>query len=321
MLAIINDFDRRIAETAEGDLRNVNLDVIQVNVGLKCNQACVHCHVKSSPQRTEMMDWPTMELILSAAKRVNSRLVDITGGAPELNPHLPRFITALREQGLRVQVRTNLTVLLEPGMETMAQFFHDNRVQLVASLPCYLEENVDKQRGRGVFDGSIEALKILNSLGYGRDPELQLDLVYNPIGPYLPPDQASLEVAYRQQLQERFGIQFTRLITITNMPIGRFLSDLHRQGKDERYWKLLSESFNAETVDKLMCKHQIEIDWDGTIYDCDFNLAIKMPVDHGAPKNIRDFDPASLIGRKIATGDHCFGCTAGRGSSCGGALT
>jgi radical SAM/Cys-rich protein len=321
MLEEINDFDKRVAETFNDDLRNASLDIIQVNVGLKCNQACVHCHVQSSPKRTEMMDWPTMEMILDAAKRVNCQLVDITGGAPELNLHLRRFIVALREQGRRVQVRTNLTVLLEPGQETTAEFFRDQRVQLVASLPCYLEENVNKQRGLGVFNGSIEALKLLNTLGYGSHPDLQLDLVYNPVGPFLPPEQSTLEAAYKKELQERYGIVFTRLITITNMPIGRFLSDLRRQGKDERYWKLLSDSFNAETVDRLMCRNQIEIDWDGNLYDCDFNLAIKMGTNHGAPKNIRDFDPAALVGRRIATGNHCFGCTAGRGSSCSGALT
>jgi radical SAM/Cys-rich protein len=317
----INDFDRRVIESAGGALRNVSLEIIQVNVGLKCNQSCAHCHVSSSPQRTEMMEWPIMELIINAARETDCRLVDITGGAPELNPHLRRFIEALRRQGQCVQVRTNLTVLLEPGMETMPEFFRDMRVRLAASLPCYLEENVDKQRGSGAYDKSMIAIKKLNALGYGRDPELTLDLVYNPLGPFLPPDQAALETDYHRELAARFGIVFTRLMTIANMPIGRFLTDLRQQGKDEKYRKLLNDAFNAQTIDRLMCRHQIEIDWDGRLYDCDFNLAIKMGLDESAPANIRDFDVAKLLGRKIATGNHCFGCTAGRGSSCGGALT
>ena len=237
-----------------------------------------------------------------------------------MNPHLRRFIEALRDQGHSVQVRTNLTILLEPGMETMPEFFRDHQVHLVASLPCYLEDNVRAQRGAGVYEKSIQAIRRLNALGYGIDPDLPLDLVYNPVGPSLPPDQSKLEADYRCKLGERFGITFAKLFTITNMPIGRFFDDLRRQDRHTKYMRVLQDSFNPQTLDGLMCRHQVDIDWDGTIYDCDFNLALGMPVDHGAPANIKDFDPALLINRKIVTDNHCFGCTAGHGSSCGGAL-
>lgn len=316
----MNEFEKKVEEITGTGLYSLDIETIQVNVGLKCNQACVHCHVESSPRRTEMMEWPTMERIIELARRVRARRVDITGGAPELNPHLRRFIRALREQGQTVQVRTNLTVLLLPEMETMPEFFRDHQVHLVASLPCYLEDNVRRQRGYGVYEKSIEAIKRLNALGYGHDPERPLDLVYNPVGPFLPPDQAKLEEDYRRELWSRFGIVFTRLLTITNMPIGRFLDDLRRQGKDQQYLNLLRQSFNPQTLEGLMCRHQINVDWDGRLYDCDFNLALRMPVDHGLPDHLRDLDLPALARRKIVTGVHCFSCTAGRGSSCGGAL-
>jgi radical SAM/Cys-rich protein len=315
-----NDFDRRVTASTGDALDALTLETIQVNVGLKCNMACVHCHVSSSPLRTEMMDWQVMKMILKAARGVNCNLIDITGGAPELNPHLRRFIEAARSQGHSVQVRTNLTVLLEPGFETMPEFFRDHQVRLVASLPCYLEENVRAQRGAGAYEKSIEALRVLNAIGYGIDPALTLDLVYNPVGPFLPPDQASLEADYRRELGERFGIKFNRLFTIANMPIGRFFDDLERGNRHIKYMQLLKDSFNPQTLERLMCRHQIDVDWDGTVYDCDFNLALNLPVENGAPANIKDFDPGRLIGRRIVTGGHCFGCTAGRGSSCGGAL-
>lgn len=321
LIPIANGFDQKFAQETSQELHGLSLDVIQVNVGLVCNQACVHCHVESSPKRTEVMDWPIMELILQAASQVNCQLVDITGGAPELNPHLRDFIAALRLQGQQVQVRTNLTVLLEPEMETMAQFFYDHQVKLVASLPCYLEQNVNQQRGSGVFEKSIQAIKNLNALGYGTHPAYQLNLVYNPLGPFLPPEQSTLEAAYRNELFQHFGISFTNLLTLTNMPIGRFLADLRHQKKDGRYQQLLADSFNPHTLERLMCRHQIEIDWDGHLYDCDFNLALKLGIDSRLPRHIKDFDPIAFIRRKISTGNHCFGCTAGHGSSCSGSLT
>jgi radical SAM/Cys-rich protein len=222
--------------------------------------------------------------------------------------------------GITVLVRTNLTVLVSPGMETTPRFMRDNGVELVASLPCYLEENVDRQRGVGVFAESVEAIRLLNELGYGRDANLKLTLVYNPTGPHLPPGQADLERDYKRELKRKFGIDFTNLITITNMPIGRYVSDLKKQNRLEEYVRLLEDSFNPATIDGLMCRHQINVDWDGNIFDCDFNLALGLSVDHGAPTHIKDFDPRAHLKRRIVTGNHCFGCTAGCGSSCGGAL-
>jgi radical SAM/Cys-rich protein len=316
----MNQFDERVRAATADDLRCQDVSTIQVNIGLKCNLRCVHCHVSSSPLRKEMMNWENLELAIDAAKRIRCKLVDVTGGAPELHPDLPRFIEILDEAGIAVMVRTNLTVLLEPGMETMPAFFRDHRVQLIASLPCYLETNVDGQRGEGVFRGSVDAIRRLNGVGYGSDPDLPLSLVYNPVGPHLPPDQARLEADYRRELSKRFDIVFSKLITITNMPIGRYVGVLKKEGKLREYTELLERSFNAATLDDLMCRHQINVDWQGNIYDCDFNLALKLLVDHGAPTHIRDFDPAIHATRRIVTGNHCFGCTAGAGSSCGGAL-
>jgi len=315
-----NDFDQKVIEATGDPLRCSDITTVQVNVGLRCNLECVHCHVASSPKRTETMNWETMEAVIDAARRAGARCVDITGGAPELNPDFRRFVSTLRAEGFDVMVRTNLTVLLEPGMETMAEFLRDHQVELVASLPCYLEQNVDGQRGQGVYRDSIAAIRMLNDLGYGIDPALVLSLVYNPTGPSLPPSQAALEADYRRELDERFGITFTRLFTITNMPIGRFIGQLRRENREREYVKLLEDTFNPRTLAGLMCRHQINVDWDGYIYDCDFNLALKLTVDHGAPAHIRDFDPAVHGRRRIVTGKHCFGCTAGCGSSCGGAL-
>jgi radical SAM/Cys-rich protein len=317
----MNDFEIKIENSTSLELHCSEIDIVQVNIGLICNQECVHCHVAASPKRKEIMQWDAMELVIEAARCVNARMVDITGGAPELNPHFRRFIDALSQYAFEIGVHTNLTVLLEEGMEDMPEFYKSHRVQLVGSLPCYLEENVDRQRGSGVYQQSIEALKLLNSIGYGIDPELKLNLVYNPAGPVLPPNQKMLEEDYRRELMQRFGIAFTNLITITNMPIGRFQAELNKEHKGVEYLQLLKDAFNPQTIEGLMCRHQISVNWDGTIYDCDFNLALRWPVNHGAPTKIQDFDPSSLSSRKIVTGDHCFGCTAGFGSSCSGALT
>ena len=266
------------------------------------------------------MAWPTMERVLEIAGEVGCELVDLTGGAPELNPHFRRFVEALRGDGHTVQVRTNLTVLLEPGMETMPEFFRDHEVQLVASMPCYLEENVRAQRGERVYEKSVEAIRRLNALGYGQENGRILNLVYNPGGPVLPPEQAELEGDYRRELGDRFGITFSRLLTITNLPIGRFRAILRKHGQEQKYLHLLRTAFNPQTIDGLMCRHQLSIGWDGTLYDCDFNLALGFSVNHGAPDHIERFDPSDLMTRRIVTGEHCFGCTAGCGSSCAGAL-
>ena len=316
----MNDFEKIAGCDKKTGLYSAAIDTIQVNSGLKCNQQCRHCHLECSPGRTEMMSWTVMEKVIDAAALTGCSLVDITGGAPELNPHFRDFIRRLREMEIAVQVRTNLTVMFEPGNAVLPQFFRDNGVQLVASMPCYLEQNVEAQRGAGVYRKSIEALQKLNSAGYGKDPDLQLRLVYNPGGAFLPSDQAALEADYRKQLEERFGIVFSGLITITNVPIGRFLSRLTTENKFDGYMSLLKGSFNPGTVEKLMCRRQISVGWDGTLYDCDFNLALGSAVDHGAPDHIDDFNFAALEQRRIVTGDHCFCCTAGHGSSCGGAL-
>lgn len=316
----VNEFDRCVAEATGGPLRAEKVSIVQVNVGLVCNQQCVHCHVAASPRRTERMKRETMDQVLDVALRVDCSLLDITGGAPELHPDFRWFVQSASAARLPVQVRTNLTILSEPGYEDIPGLLKRLGVGLVASLPCYLEENVNRQRGEGVYSKSVQAIRLLNGLGYGIDPGLRLDLVYNPAGPQLPPGQAALETDYRAELRERHGIEFSKLITITNMPIGRFLSELKRQKMAESYVRLLREAFNPANIDGLMCRHQINIDWDGYMYDCDFNLALKMKIDHGMPTHVRDFDPA-IHNRQIETGRHCFGCTAGRGSSCGGVLS
>jgi len=266
------------------------------------------------------MDWPTMEAVLEAARQASPQLVDLTGGSPEMNPNFKRFVEALRSAGHVVQVRSNLTILLEPDQEDTAEFYRDHQIGLVGSLPCYLEENVDSQRGEGIYKKIIEAIAMLNRLGYGADDGLTLNLVYNPAGPVLPPEESSLEPDYKKELFERFGIKFSRLLTITNMPIGRFAAELRRKNQDSDYIQLLRESYNPQTLDGLMCRHQVSINWDGTLYDCDFNLALGLPVNHAAPSHIKDFNLSGLAHRRIVTGEHCFGCTAGSGSSCRGAI-
>jgi len=316
----MNDFEKKIASLGYNGLQSQEIGTLQVNLGLRCNQQCSHCHLEASPNRAEAMRWPTMELVLNAAKSVSCKLIDLTGGAPELHPDFRRFITALRREGHSVQVRTNLTVLLEPGMEGLPEFFREQQVRLVASLPCYLQENVCAQRGPGTYVRSIESIKKLNALGYGSDSILPLNLIYNPGGAFLPPPQSALEDDYRRELGQRFDITFTRLLTITNMPIGRFRRELERKNQERSYLDLLRKSFNPETLNGLMCRHQISIGWDGILYDCDFNLALGLPVNHGAPVHIQSFRPIDLKVRRVFTGEHCFACAAGSGSSCGGAL-
>ena len=314
-------FDEQISTGSRFGLYAASaLNTLQVNIGLKCNLTCRHCHVNSSPKRKEEMGWDTMESILGLAETLSIETIDITGGAPEMNPHFKRFIMAIRAQGITVIVRTNLTIHLEPGYEDYIEFFRDQQVQLVASLPCYLEENVDKQRGEGVYHESIEVIRRLNAVGYGENPNLPLNLVYNPGGGTLPPDQSILEDDYHRELQARFGIHFTHLHTITNVPIGRFKTDLRRDKQLDGYMDTLRGAFNSDTVEPLMCRHQVSIAWDGTIYDCDFNLALRLSTAYGAGTHIDDLDPQTLVQRRIVTGNHCYACTAGAGSSCGGAL-
>ena len=316
----MNNFDQAVREVLGAGLESAVVQTIQVNLGLVCNLSCRHCHVEASPHRNESMTWETMQSLLRLTEALPEARVDLTGGAPELNPNFRPLLDALLEQGHQVQVRTNLTVFFEAGQGDTPEFLADRGVHLVASLPCYLDDNVDKQRGGGVYKRSVAALRRLNSLGYGRQPGLPLNLVYNPGGAFLPPDQATLEDAYRRELRERFDVEFTRLLTITNMPMGRFLSDLQRDGQAEDYKHLLEDSFNQSTIDGLMCRHQICIAWDGTLSDCDFNSALGLSLAGNLPRHIDQLDPSALEGRPIVTGEHCFGCTAGCGSSCGGAL-
>ncbi|MCI0365446.1 MAG: arsenosugar biosynthesis radical SAM protein ArsS [Phycisphaerales bacterium] len=316
-----NDFDRAIVAASGVPLRAASIRTLQVNIGLRCNLACHHCHVESGPKRTEEMSWETMEMVLDAAQRAGAEMIDITGGAPEMHPHFRRFVIAARDQGHNVIVRTNLTIMLEPGYEDLPEFFREQRVHLIASLPCYLETNVDKQRGKHVYVESIEVIKRLNAVGFGIESHLPLDLVYNPGGPSLPPPQEQLETDYRRELDARFGIRFTRLLTITNMPIGRFQHDLDRGGKGDAYRQRLRDAFNPATIEPLMCRHQVHVSHDGRLHDCDFNYALGMRTNRPSPRHISEFDVDALRTRAIATGEHCFGCTAGCGSSCGGALT
>jgi len=296
---------------------------LQVNVGKLCNQACHHCHVEAGPKRTEIMPPEVFDAVLALlARSPELTTVDITGGAPELTPGFRHLVAGARRLGRHVIDRCNLTVLFEPGMEDLAPFLADHEVEIVASLPCYGPDNVDAQRGKGVFDRSIRALQLLNRLGYGGGrPELPLHLVYNPLGPSLPPPQDVLEKDYQRELDERFGVRFDRLYTITNMPIRRFADQLRRSGRDEAYMSLLVSHFNPATVEGLMCRSLLSVGWQGQLHDCDFNQMLEMPLGAGG-QTIFDLESvAELAGRPVATGNHCYACTAGSGSSCGGALS
>jgi radical SAM/Cys-rich protein len=295
--------------------------VLQVNVGKLCNQACQHCHVDAGPKRTEVMARETVEEVLAAIRRCRPPVVDITGGAPELNPHFEYLAAEARALGCHVIDRCNLTVFFVPGKERLPEFLAQEQVEVIASLPCYLAENVDLQRGRGVFERSIEALQRLNALGYGGEgSSLVLNLVYNPVGPYLPPPQAELEADYRRELLARYGIRFNRLFTLTNMPISRFSHFLERLGKYDEYLELLVNAFNPATVAGLMCRDTVSVGWDGRLYDCDFNQMLELPMATPSRRHVRDLTLEELEGAPIAVGQHCFGCTAGAGSSCGGAV-
>ncbi len=320
------DFDATLSACGVGRLRRGRTTTLQVNVGKRCNQACHHCHVEAGPARTEMMGEDVASRVLAlVAASPDVELVDVTGGAPELNPHFRRLVSEARRLGRRVIDRCNLTILFEPGMEDLVHFLAANRVEVVASLPCYSAENVERQRGRGVFDKSIAALRLLNAVGYGQPQSgLVLDLVYNPVGAFLPPPQAALEARYRDELRTRFGIEFRRLLTITNMPIRRFADALRRTGRLGAYLGLLVNHFNPATVPELMCRSLVSVGWDGRLSDCDFNQMLDIPLgagDGARARTIWDLESlGELTGRPVATASHCFGCTAGAGSSCGGAL-
>lgn len=317
-----NAFERHLAAKGAVPLRRTLTQILQVNLGKLCNMACQHCHVEAGPLRTEVMTSDTAARVMHLLRRNPTvQLLDLTGGAPELNPNFQSLVTTARSLGMRVVDRCNLTVFFEPGMEGLPRFFAANQVDVVASLPCYQAANVEKQRGKGAFDKSVHALRKLNALGYGQpQSSLKLTLVYNPVGASLPPPQAKLEARYREELGRLFGIQFTDLITITNMPIRRFRHALERDGALETYHHLLLENFNLGTVDAVMCRSLLSVGWDGQLYDCDFNQMLDMPLGN-KPRSIWDFEDLSdFHNQAIATDSHCFGCTAGAGSSCSGAL-
>ena len=304
-------------------LRRKALETLQVNLGYKCNQSCLHCHVNAGPNRTEMMDQDTVRLVLNVLEDRQIKTLDLTGGAPELNENFRALVQKARRMGVRVIDRCNLTILSEPGQEGLAEFLAVQGVEVTASLPCYTPSNVDRQRGDGVFERSIAGLQMLNALGYGRQGfGLTLNLVYNPQGPVLPPAQGPLEADYKRELWQHFGIEFNQLFAITNMPVQRFGSTLVSKGSFEGYMQLLKESYRPENLPTVMCRSLLSVDWQGYLYDCDFNQMLGMPAALGsaARPHLRDLLTADALGTAIRVANHCYGCTAGQGSSCGGAL-
>ncbi len=322
-LATSPSFEAALAHHGMPGLRRAEPRTLQVNVGKRCNQACHHCHVDAGPTRTEVMAPATAERVLAVLER-NPGLatLDLTGGAPELNPSFRRLVEQTRALAREIIVRCNLTVVLVDGMGWLPEFYRDAGVRLVCSLPCYTEDNVDRQRGRGVFDGSIRALRRLNALGYGLPGSpLRLDLVYNPLGAFLPGAQAELEAEYHRRLRDGFGVEFHGLLTLANMPIARFADQLLRACDYARYMGLLVNHFNPATVEGLMCRHLVSVGWDGTLYDCDFNQMLELPIGAAGARTIWELDDIrTMIDEPVVSGSHCFGCTAGAGSSCGGAL-
>ncbi|MDH4149708.1 MAG: arsenosugar biosynthesis radical SAM protein ArsS [Betaproteobacteria bacterium] len=305
------------------EIRRRRPDTLQVNLGYKCNQSCLHCHVNAGPTRTEMMARETIFEVVAYIKDAGIRTLDVTGGAPELNPHFRMLVGAAHEIGVRVIDRCNLTILFEPGQQDLAQFLTDHQVEVVASLPCYIEDNVDRQRGKGVFGTSIRALQLLNAHGYGQPGSpLKLNLVYNPQGPVLPPEQQQLQRDYKHHLHDSYGIVFNELYVITNMPIQRFGSTLVSKGQFEHYMNVLKNAYQPANLDAVMCRTLLSVDWQGYVYDCDFNQMLDLPIawKNRPRSHLRDLIGSDLTGNAIVVKDHCYGCTAGQGSSCGGAL-
>lgn len=314
------DFQQKLA--AHGlELRAASVETLQVNVGKLCNQACKHCHVDASPKRTEIMTRETAEQVLEALQRHRIPSLDLTGGAPELNPSFRWLVTQARALDTHVMVRHNLTVMFEPGQEDLPDFFRAHQIEVISSLPYFQEQQTDAQRGNGVFTKSIEAIRKLNAVGYGVEGSgLLLNLVYNPVGAFLPPAQSAIEADFKRELLTRYGLTFNHLYTITNMPIKRFLEYLRRSGNEERYLRKLVEAFNPSAVAGVMCRSLVSVDWTGKLYDCDFNQMLELSVADEVPQTIAEFDSVKFAERRIVTGAHCFGCTAGAGSSCGGAV-
>ncbi len=317
---LLKPFEQSLAESGLSPLTAIGITVLQINVGKLCNQTCRHCHVDAGPDRRETMTRETAEHCIRVLAQTDIPTVDITGGAPELNANFRWIVERAKTLGRHVLDRCNLTILTVPSQADLAGFLAARGVEIVASLPYYLEDETDRQRGEGVFAKSIDALRTLNALGYGQEGSgLRLNLVYNPVGAFLPPAQAAIEADFRRELLRRHGIVFNSLYTITNMPISRFLEFLLRTGNYDRYMEKLVSAYNPAAAAGVMCRSMLSVGWDGTLYDCDFNQMLELRVDHGAPAHIRDFDPGALARRRIVTGQHCYGCTAGAGSSCGGA--
>ena len=324
------DVKPKLMDSEFPSIRRKEISTLQVNLGYLCNLSCTHCHVNAGPTRKELMSKETIDELLTLIEAHGIKTLDLTGGAPELNPHFRYFVKEARARDVHVMDRCNLTVLLEPGQEDLAVFLAEYDVEVVASLPCYTEDNVDKQRGKGTFDGSMKALALLNKLGYGRgDPNLKLSLVYNPGGAFLPPPQSTLKADYQRHLAENFAIQFDDLYTITNMPIARFGSVLLSKGQFDQYMDLLKGAYSEPNLEQVMCRTTISVDWQGYLYDCDFNQMLELPITSkrsdviASDKNamhIRELLDTPLDGQTIVVAEHCFGCTAGQGSSCGGAL-
>ncbi len=315
-------FAEKIRQNGDS-FRKRKVDVLQINMGKYCNQACLHCHVEAGPTRKEMMTLETVESVLRFLETSDINTVDITGGAPELNPHFDYLVERCVQLGRHVMDRCNLTVIFEPGKDYLPGFFQRNQVEMICSLPCYTEENVDQQRGKGTFEQSIRALQLLNRLGYGfTDTGLELQLVYNPVGAHLPPPQDRLERDYRKILKEEFGIVFNHLFCLTNMPITRFEKFLKLRNEYHQYVELIESAFNPATLDKVMCRNLLSVGWEGSIYDCDFNQMLELPLQdrQGRPLKISDLCANGLENQSIIVGDHCYACTAGAGSSCGGSL-
>jgi radical SAM/Cys-rich protein len=309
-------FQEQVRSVTHEPLRALDVKVLQVNMGYCCNMACSHCHVSAGPGRTEAMDQKTADAVLGAFLDNPIETLDITGGAPEINPYFRSLVMSARKAGRRVIARTNLTIFSETGMEGLPEFYHEQGVELIASMPCYLEDNVTAIRGKGAFQKSIDALRRLNSLGFGSGGAgRSLSLVYNPGGAFLSPPQVALEGDYKRELKNRYNVSFTRLYAFTNMPIGRFRDSLIRSGTYDQYLDMLASAFNPFTLGNIMCRNLVSVGWDGRLYDCDFNQVLHLAVNPDAPQHVSEFDHQALSHRPITVDDHCFGCTAGQGSS------
>jgi len=310
-----------IEETNFPAIKRIGLETMQVNLGYRCNQRCLHCHVNAGPNRKEMMDAKTLGLIVPVLRARQIGSLDLTGGAPELHDGFRSLVAEARAEGIRVIDRCNLTILSESGQEDLAEFLAGQQVEIIASLPCYSMKNVDQQRGTGVFDRSIMGLRRLNALGYGREGSgLKLNLVFNPQGPSLPPDQQRLQADYKRNLYEHFGVEFNELYALANMPIKRFGSTLISKGRFHGYVQLLKDNYQASNLDQVMCRSLISVDWQGHLYDCDFNQQLGLGMGRTTHAHLRDLFETDFVGENICVADHCFGCTAGQGSSCSGAL-